>query len=84
MSEAKHSQTGNFGKSPLLAEPISGLMTATCYDWLTSTTHENYRSCIYSMASVMQREREAIDVGTLTNMAAGERVVTRNVSVPVA
>ena len=47
-----------------------------------STTHGNYRSCIYSMASVMQREREAIDVGALTNiMAAGESVVTRNVSV---
>ena len=47
-------------------------MTAACYDWPTSTTHGNYRSCIYSMASVMQREREAIDVGALTNMAAGE------------
>ena len=32
----------------------------------------------------MQHEREAIDVGALTNMAAGESVVTRNVSVPVA
>ena len=32
----------------------------------------------------MQREREAIDVDALTNMAAGESVVTRNVSVPVA
>ena len=38
----------------------------------------------YSMAIGMQREREAIDVGALTNMAAGESVVTRNVSVPVA
>ena len=32
----------------------------------------------------MQREREAMDVGALTNMAAGESVVTRNLSVPVA
>ena len=32
----------------------------------------------------MQRESEAIYVGALTNMAAGESVVTRNVSVPGA
>ena len=75
---------GEFRKNPLLAEPIGRLMTAACYDWPTSTTHGNYRSCIYSMASVMQREREAIDVGALTNMAAGESVVTPNFSVPVA
>ena len=36
------------------------------------------------MASVMQRESEAIYVGALTNMAAAESVVTRNVSVPGA
>ena len=75
---------GEFRKSPLHAQPISGLMTAACYDWPTSTTHGNYRGRIYSIASVMQREREAIDVGALTNMATGERVVTRNVSVPFA
>ena len=32
----------------------------------------------------MQHEREAIDVGALTNMAAGESIVTPNLSVPVA
>ena len=32
----------------------------------------------------MQRESEAIYVGALTNMTAGESVVTRNVSVPGA
>ena len=32
----------------------------------------------------MQRECEAIYVGALTNMAAGESVVTCNVSVPGA
>ena len=46
---------------PSLAEPISGLMTAACYDWPTRTAklaraqcviHGNYRSCIFSMASV--------------------------------
>ena len=58
---------------------------ATCYDWPTMTAkiargawcviHGNYRSYIYSMANVMQHEREAFNVGALTNAAAGERVV---------
>ena len=64
-------------KQRRISEKPSSLPRATiglrAYD-RTSTTHGNYRSCIYSMASVMQREREAIDVGALTNMAAGEIV----------
>ena len=56
---------------------MSGLLTATCFDWPTGMPtlahalcviqlkiHGNYRSCIYSVATVIQREREA-----LTNMA---------------
>ena len=62
-------------------------MTAACYDWPTTprARHtETTEAAFYSMASVMQRESEAIYVGALTNMAAGESVVTRNVSVPGA
>ena len=61
MSEAKHSQTGNFGKSPLLAEPISGLMTATCYDWPTSLrarhTKTTEAAFIAWLASCSAKER---------------------------
>ena len=59
---------------------------AACYDWPTTlrARHTETEAAFYSMASVMQRESEAIYVGALTNMAAGESVVTRNVSVPGA
>ena len=51
---------------------MSGLVTATCFDWPTCQLsrgalcviplkiHGNYRSCIYSVATVIQREKEAL------------------------
>ena len=66
-------------RKPLSHQPMSGLVTAMCFDWPTGmptfaretfvnykNSVVNYRSCIYSVATVIQREREA-----LTNMAAG-------------
>ena len=77
ISNAKHEQqpltTTPTSGSPSLAQPMSGLLTATCFDWPTGTPtfaralcviqlkiHGNYRSCIYSVATVIQREREAL------------------------
>ena len=37
ISEAKHQQQRRFSEMPSLAEPISGLMKAACYDWPTMT-----------------------------------------------
>ena len=77
ISNAKHEQQKPNSGNPSLAQPMSGLVTATCLDWPTGMPtfarvvrhpvkiHGNYRSCIYA-ATVIQREREA-----LTNMAAG-------------
>ena len=56
-------------------------MTAACYDWPTSLRARHTET---TEASVMQQESEAIYVGALTNMAAGESVVTCNVLVPGA
>ena len=86
-------QKRRISEKPSLAEPISGLMTSTCFDWPTRTakrsvpyTETTEAIFIYSMAIVMQREREAFHVGALTALT-GERVVIfviRNFSVPVA
>ena len=75
-SKTKHEQqvnNGKFRESPLV-EPMCGLMMVTCFNWPTSSgdvvcylvkIHGNYRSCIYSAATVMQREREAFPCGCL-------------------
>ena len=77
ISNAKHEQQNRIPETPL-AQPMSGLVTATCFDWhrgcqlsralcvIPLKIHGNYRSCIYSVATVIQREREA-----MTIMAAG-------------
>ena len=48
--------------NPSLAQPMSGLVTATCFDWPTGMP--TFARVVRH--TVIQREREA-----LTNMAAG-------------
>ena len=57
-------------------------MHATNKEDMTHDSHRRIDGQHYYY--VMQRESEAIYVGALTNMAAGESVVTCNVSVPGA
>ena len=86
-------------EKPSLAEPISGLMTPRASIGLRGRQNLSTRSVpytetteavfIYSIAIVMQCEREDFHVGALPNMAAliDERVVIfviRTFSVPVA
>ena len=53
-----------------------GRVLRLAYDDGKTCTSGNYRCYIYSMANVMQHEREAfINVGALMNAAAGEHVV---------
>ena len=73
----------SISEKPSLTEPITGLMTAACYDWPTSTVKLARAQCVIHGNC---GNREAFHVDASTNMSAGERVifVIRNFSVRVA
>ena len=73
ISEVNHQQQqqqAHFGFKPSLAEPITGLMTAACYDWPTKTAKLARAQCVILFA---ETNRSRCDLSASTNMAAGWR-----------